>query len=203
MERADTPSEAPVEEPIRQPIQQSTEESIEQPVEQPGGDCAEAEAATRGGPVSHALFRVSRLHRMYAGHLLRRTGLYPGQELLMMRLWEAGPQRQVDLVRTLDSDPATVTRMVQRLQKAGFVRRAACPYDRRVVVIEPTIASRALRHEVEEVWRQLEETTLGSMTAADEAAALRLLGAFEENLTAAASAGADDPAIPIEPPRTA
>ncbi|MBI0384032.1 MarR family transcriptional regulator, partial [Streptomyces albiflaviniger] len=47
--------------------------------------------AAGGGPVSHAIFRLARLHRMLAGQLLRRIGLHPGQELVMMHLWELGP----------------------------------------------------------------------------------------------------------------
>jgi hypothetical protein len=46
------------------------------------------------GPVSRALGRVARIHRATAGELLRSTGLYPGQELLMMHLWEAGAVRR-------------------------------------------------------------------------------------------------------------
>jgi len=34
-------------------------------------------AAAHGGPISHAIFRVARLHRMIAGNLLRRVGLHP------------------------------------------------------------------------------------------------------------------------------
>src|SRR5258707_13766642 len=88
-------------------------------------------AAAHGGPISHALFRVARLHRMVAGNLLRRVGLHPGQELAMMYLWEAGPQRQTDLIRLLDSDAATMTRTIQRLEHAGFVRRSPVTDDKR------------------------------------------------------------------------
>jgi DNA-binding MarR family transcriptional regulator len=70
-----------------------------------------------------SIFRVASLHRMLAGNLLRRIGLHPSQELAVMQLWDAGPQRQTDLVRLLDSDAATMTRTVQRLEAAGFVRR--------------------------------------------------------------------------------
>ncbi|PBC82465.1 hypothetical protein SAMN05428945_2949 [Streptomyces sp. 2224.1] len=36
-----------------------------------------------GRPVSHATFRLARLHRMFAGQLSRRIGLHPGQELVV------------------------------------------------------------------------------------------------------------------------
>ena len=109
-------------------------------------------AAAASGPISHAIFRVARLHRMIAGHLLREVGLHPGQELVMMHLWQTGPQRQVDLVRVLDSDAATMTRTIRRLEHAGFVRRVATPADKRAYLIEPTPASIPLRQRVEGIW---------------------------------------------------
>ena len=50
-------------------------------------------------------------------------GLHPSQELVMMQLWDRGPQGQTALVRLLGSDAATMTRTVKRLEHAGFVRR--------------------------------------------------------------------------------
>src|SRR6476646_3709979 len=101
--------------------------------------------AASGGPVSHAIFRLARLHRMFAGQLLRRIGLHPGQELVMMHLWELGPQRQADLISLLDAAAATMTRTIRRLEHAGFVRRVPLADDQRASLIEPTAASRALR----------------------------------------------------------
>ncbi|MFI9184972.1 MarR family winged helix-turn-helix transcriptional regulator [Streptomyces goshikiensis] len=150
--------------------------------------------AAKGGPVSHAIFRLARLHRMFAGQLLRRIGLHPGQELVMMHLWELGPQRQADLVRLMDSDAATMTRTVRRLEQAGFVRRRPSPTDRRASLIEPTAASQALRHEVERVWSQLEEISTAGLSDDERAAALRTLESLEQNLVRAAA----DPAACAE-----
>lgn len=138
-----------------------------------------------GGPVSHAVFRVARLHRMLAGSLLRRTGLYPGQELVMMHLWDHGPQRQADLIKVLDSDAATMTRTVQRLERAGFVRRRPDPTDARASLIEPTPASKHLRAEIDDIWRQLEQLTVGSLGPAQQRATLSALEVLERNLLTA------------------
>ncbi|WST72581.1 MarR family transcriptional regulator [Streptomyces uncialis] len=146
-------------------------------------------ASARRGPISHAIFRVARLHSMIAGQLLRRVGLHPGQELVMMHLWERGPQRQIDLIRLLDSDAATMTRTVRRLEQAGFVRRRPSESDKRAVIVEPTAASQALRREVEQVWAELEGITAGDSTAAEQAAALCPLEQLERHLT-----------IPARPP---
>ncbi|MEO7126597.1 MAG: MarR family winged helix-turn-helix transcriptional regulator [Nakamurella sp.] len=138
--------------------------------------------AAAGGPISHAIFRVARLHRMLAGSLLRPTGLYPGQELVMMHLWDRGAQRQTDLIKVLDSDAATMTRTIQRLERAGFVRRRPDPSDARAALIEPTPASQHLRAEIENIWRQLESLTLGSLTDAQQQTTLSTLEELERNL---------------------
>jgi DNA-binding MarR family transcriptional regulator len=154
-----------------------------------GGDNTEAArtavrqpAIAAGGPISHAIFRVARLHRMLAGSLLRRTGLYPGQELVMMQLWDEGEQRQADLVKLLDSDAATMTRTIQRLERAGFVRRRRDPTDARASLIEPTPASMHLRAQLNEIWKQLEFLTVDSLAAEQQQAALESLLALERNL---------------------
>ncbi|MFF4574875.1 MarR family winged helix-turn-helix transcriptional regulator [Streptomyces sp. NPDC001410] len=148
-------------------------------------------AAAGGGPVSHAIFRLARLHRMFAGQLLRRIGLHPGQELVMMHLWELGPQRQADLVRLMDSDAATMTRTIKRLEQAGFVRRRPSPTDKRASLIEPTAASQALRQEVEQTWSQLEDLVTADLSPEERTAALLTLERLEHNLARAAADPAD------------
>lgn len=139
------------------------------------------------GPMANAIVRVARLHRMLAGQLLRRVGLHPGQELVMMQLWDLGPQRQIDLVRLLGSDAATMTRTVKRLEHAGFVRRGPSPTDKRATIIEPTEASLALRHQVDEVWAELEECTAGQLSEDRQAEAVQILERIEASLAVAAT----------------
>ncbi|WP_033209576.1 MarR family winged helix-turn-helix transcriptional regulator [Streptomyces bikiniensis] len=139
-------------------------------------------AATRCGPVGHALARVGRLHRIAMGRRLRELGLYPGQELMMMRLWDCGPVRQSELIQSLGLDPSTVTKMLQRLEQSGHVRRGPDPADRRAVLVEATERGQALRTGVEDAWKDLESLSLGGLSAADGAELSRLLGLVAENL---------------------
>ncbi|QDQ98530.1 MarR family winged helix-turn-helix transcriptional regulator [Tomitella fengzijianii] len=157
------------------------------PAETPGPRAGEGsdDILARLAPVSHAIFRVARLHKTLAGQLLREVGMYPNQELVMMRLWAEGPQRQVDLVRMLESEAPTMTRTIKRLEKAGLVRTSRSPEDGRVVIVEATGQSRALRAEVERAWSTLEASTIGEWTAGQRTAALDALAALEANLTEA------------------
>ncbi|MER5197293.1 MarR family winged helix-turn-helix transcriptional regulator [Streptomyces sp. NPDC002755] len=127
---------------------------------------------------------MARAHRATAGQLLRRIGLYARQALLVMRLWEAGPQRQSLMIRHPGLDPSTVTRMVQRLEQAGFVTRTADPEDRRAVLVEATSAGEALRGEVDRVWQELERRTLAGLNDVDQTQLARLLARLEGNLAA-------------------
>lgn len=146
-----------------------------------------------GAPVSEAIFRTARLHRIAAGALLRATGLYPGQEVLMMQLWEHGEQRQSDLIKTLGLDSSTVTKMLQRMEQAGFVTRRRAELDRRVVLVSATRAGQALRAQVEAAWQELEALTVADMTPEEQAIAMKVLNRFAQNLTAGQPGASQSP----------
>ncbi|WP_395571796.1 MarR family winged helix-turn-helix transcriptional regulator [Streptomyces sp. BK79] len=135
------------------------------------------------GPVSHAIFRVARLHKALAGRLLRESGLHPGQELVLMVLWDHGPQRQVDLVEAVESDAPTMARSISRLEKAGLVRRSPSPTDGRAVIVEATEAGLALREKVDGAWAELERLTTAGLGAAQQDEILAALGLLETVLT--------------------
>ncbi|MEU0396728.1 MarR family winged helix-turn-helix transcriptional regulator [Streptomyces sp. NPDC006208] len=153
-------------------------------VPQAQGDpvCDALPHAARGGPVSHALSRVARLHRIAAGKLLKDLGLYPGQEFLMMQLWGAGPVRQSELIKAVDLDPSTVTKMLQRLEQTGHVRRRPDPDDRRAVVVEATERSCALLADMSAAWTELEQHTLAGLDENERRELARLLGKVEASL---------------------
>lgn len=148
--------------------------------------------AALGGPVSNALIRVTRLHMMRARQLLHGLGLHTGHELLLMHLWDSGPQRQADLAAEFDTDSASMTRTVQRLERAGFVCRRPDPDDGRATLVDSTPAGLALRGRIERLWTELEAATVGDMTVSQRSQLLRGLQYLETNLAAATT----DHAVP-------
>jgi len=135
------------------------------------------------GAVSQALGRVARLHRAAAGELLKSSGLYPGQELLMMHLWEMGSVRQADLIDALGVDPPTLTKMLQRLERTGNVTRTTDPADRRAVLVEATETSNALGPKIEAAWKTLEQRTVAALDPAERTELLRLLEKVAANFS--------------------
>lgn len=158
---------------------------------------APSSTAASGGPVSNALVRVTRLHRLRARQLLLIVGLHPGHELLLMHLWDSGPQRQSDLAAVFDTDSASMTRTVQRLERAGFVRRRPDPDDGRATLVDCTTAGMALRERIERLWSQLEVDTVGEMPARVRAELLRGLEHLEANLMVASTGGAESSAVRV------
>jgi DNA-binding MarR family transcriptional regulator len=143
----------------------------------------EPQAAT-GGPISHAIFRLAKAHSALAGRLLRDAGLHVGQEMIMMLLWENGPMRQTAITTELGfTDSAGTTRKVQRLERAGYVRRVPDPGDGRATLVAPTAAGHALRARIEAIWTDLEGLTVGDMTDAEQAETLAGLRRLEKQVS--------------------
>ena len=106
-----------------------------------------------------------------------------------MHLWDAGPQRQADLAAEFDTDSASMTRTVQRLERAGLVRRRPDPDDGRATLVDSTPAGLALRCRVDRLWNELEADTVGEMSDSLQRQLLRGMQYLEANL---ASATADE-----------
>ncbi|GHB69634.1 hypothetical protein GCM10010377_70420 [Streptomyces viridiviolaceus] len=159
----------------------STARDSRQPSEQ---ICAmgDAPSGATWGRVSHALFRAGRLHRVHAGTLLRRVGLYPGQEILLMLLWDEDHRAQADLIRALALDASTVTKMLQRLEQAGFITRSPSPTDRRASIVSLTDAGQALRDQVADLWHELEQDATTLLSEEETTAVTGMLNQIEEGL---------------------
>jgi DNA-binding MarR family transcriptional regulator len=128
------------------------------------------------------LAQVCRLHHTRAHTLLESLGLYRGQPPMLHALWRQEGLTHSELAELLHVRPATITRMLQRMEKAGFVERRQDAEDRRVSRVYLTQAGRAIQSGVQRVWRTLEAETLAGMTPEERALLERLLARVRENL---------------------
>jgi len=143
------------------------------------------------GPIVHTIYRISLKNRAVIGSLLRPLGLYPGQEILLMQLWEHDGCSQAVLVDILGVDHSTVTRMLQRLEAAGMVVRRPSTHDRRVMLVSLTDAGRRLRGEIERVWRELERRTTAHLSEREREQLLGLLASVEAHMRPPVAADGD------------
>lgn len=99
-----------------------------------------------------------------------------------MHLWETGPQRQTDLMKVFDADSGSMTRSVQRLERAGLLSREPDATDRRATKVQVTEAALQLRPLIEGLWADLEAITTARMTDNQQIELLDRLGQAEQNL---------------------
>lgn len=108
--------------------------------------------------------------------------MYPGQELILLQLWEQEGLAHSDLVERCRVEAPTVSRTLQRMEAMGFVVRRQDPDDARVSRVYLTERGRALREPVERVWTDVEARSMGGFTAEERMLLRRLLLAVRHNL---------------------
>ncbi|STY28296.1 transcriptional regulator [Legionella wadsworthii] len=111
--------------------------------------------AVEGNELSYLIFLLARTHRGMASELLRPFNLYPGQELLLMQLWDKDGQSQIELICRLGLDASTVTKMVQRLECQGHITRTPSTTDKRVMQVNLTSSGKRLKTKVKKMWATL------------------------------------------------
>jgi DNA-binding MarR family transcriptional regulator len=77
----------------------------------------------------------------------------------LLALWEQEGFTQTELADRLKITPATVTKMLQRMEKTGFIQRKPDAKDQRASRVYLTKAGRAIQDDVEVVWKTMEAET--------------------------------------------
>lgn len=129
------------------------------------------------------LSQVCRLHYVRAQNLLDAIGIYRGQPPVLYVLHEQEGLTQSELAARLEVAPATVTKMLQRLERAGFVQRQTDSEDQRVSRVYLTDAGRAIQGEVVTALGRLAAETFYSFTVEERIVLRRLMIDMRENLS--------------------
>jgi DNA-binding MarR family transcriptional regulator len=110
------------------------------------------------------LAQICRLKHARIHTLLEGLGLYRGQPPVLQALWEQEGLMHTELARRLHVQPATITKMLKRMEKAGFIERRPDLEDHRVSRVYLTEAGQTVRSDVQQVWHQLEEEAFSGLT---------------------------------------
>lgn len=128
------------------------------------------------------LAQVCRLHYGRARVLLEAIGLYRGQPPLLFILIEQEGLTHTELAARLSVTPATVTIMLRRMEKAGFVQRRPDAEDQRVSRVYLTLAGRAIQAEMAAVLRAQAAETFAGFSVEELGLLQRLLARTRDNL---------------------
>jgi DNA-binding MarR family transcriptional regulator len=136
------------------------------------------------GPLSldFLLAQVSRLHHHRAHELLEKFGLYRGQPPVLFALQEQDGLTHSELAERLGIAPATTTKMIQRMEKAGFVKRQSDAKDQRVSRVYLTKAGRAVHSKLEAILQQMEIENFRGFNKEEQVVLRNFLLRLRENL---------------------
>jgi DNA-binding MarR family transcriptional regulator len=128
---------------------------------------------------------VNYLARLLAGALYRRIGQHgvnTGQFPVLLALWEQDGVTQASLVEQLAVEQPTMAGTLQRMERAGLIKRVADPDDRRQAHIHLTRKGRALEEALVAGAKETNAIALGGVTAAEATVFVKLARRMIENL---------------------
>ena len=109
-------------------------------------------------------------------------GVTAAQFIVMTRLATADRRKSAsDLCKEMSYDAGAMTRMIDRLESKGLIRRARCPQDRRLVYLEMTEQGRAAYPRLREISMAIQNRFLRGFSRADARQLEGLLGRMLEN----------------------
>jgi DNA-binding MarR family transcriptional regulator len=129
------------------------------------------------------LLRTADVVRRYIARVLEPYGITPQQFNVLRILRGAGPGGIPTLTiaeRMIEEAPG-ITRLLDRLEAKGMVRRQRCPEDRRQVLCHATPQALDLLGRIDGAMNEADEAALGTLSEKDKAELIRLLDAIRSS----------------------
>lgn len=112
-------------------------------------------------------------------------GLVPSHGDIMVQLFAHQPMAMQELARAVNRDPSTVTALVGKLVRAGYVTTARSAADGRVIEVSLTDKGAALRRDFDAISERLVDTQMQSIDDAAFAITCATLDAIRGNFSRA------------------
>ncbi|SRR5581483_2509664 len=145
-------------------------------------------------PKREMAFLINDLARMLKTHVdqqARRYGMTRAQWAVLARLGRAEGLKQSDLAESLDIQPITLTRLVDRLCDNGLIERRSDPNDRRAKRLFLTPQARPLMERLAVLGEAIMDDVLAGISESDIGLMLSKLGQAKENLRLAIQKNSD------------
>lgn len=132
-------------------------------------------------------------------------GLSSAQWRLLVHVLREGPVSQARLADWLEIEPISVSRLIDRMQKSGWVMRQPDPQDRRVQLISATESTLAIRHELKAMATAIYDEAMAGLDPTARAALIAGLTSVIATVSTTLSVGAplcsapDSPTHPRDP----
>lgn len=130
----------------------------------------------------HTFLHAIRLHYHRTFTLLEKDGIYPGQPPLLRMLYTTNGQSQKELAKKLNIKPATLTVMLKRLEKTGFIEKKHDEKDLRISRVYLTDKGTEAYYKVDKTLKQIENECFLNFSKEEKVIFRRLLMQMENNL---------------------
>ncbi len=134
--------------------------------------------------IGYLLSDSGRLLRKTFDERVRSLGLTAVQARLLMNLVKFPDNNQAFYAERIEVEPITLTRIVDRMEEAGWVERVFDPNDRRARLLHLTDKSREIVEPLRVIVAALVEDMAEGLTAQEQDMLARLLEKVSANLTA-------------------
>jgi DNA-binding MarR family transcriptional regulator len=131
-------------------------------------------------------YLIADLSRLYGRVFDRRAahlGLTRVQWRALKRIHQAEGITQTELADLMDMEPIAVGRVLDRLQKAGFIERHSDPNDRRVWRLHLSPQSAQIMEAIEQVSVGVRQDSVAGVDPGELATALKVLTHIRETLS--------------------
>ena len=125
---------------------------------------------------------IFRHFRLGLSRRLEPLGLTPPQYGVLMLLDHHRSLSVTEIARLAEADSPTICRILDRLEKHGFVTRAQDVTDRRCLTMGLSVAGRALSDTCRSYSQEIEEAMLVDFSAAERALLLSMLQRLLHNV---------------------
>jgi MarR family transcriptional regulator, transcriptional regulator for hemolysin len=138
---------------------------------------------------------VARLLRTYADQRARDLGMTRAQWAVLARIESSEGLKQIELAETLDLQPITLTRLIDRLCDSGLIERRSDPDDRRAKRLYLTPAARPVLDGLARLGKDMMTTVLAGLEPVAVEQLLAQLLTLKANLRAAMAERANETAM--------
>ena len=134
------------------------------------------------GELNRLLVRVSRVHYRRSFSEFAKFGITKGQPQILNFLARNDGCIQRELCDSCHLEPATVTKLLANMEKAGLIERRNEPGNRRNLCVFLTQKGREAQQYVEQVHTQIEQECFAGFSEAEKEQAAQLLKRIADNL---------------------
>jgi DNA-binding MarR family transcriptional regulator len=135
-------------------------------------------------PVGYLLHEVAKLMKRRFEEETRIYDLTLAQFRILAEVWRSPGATQAALAAAIDSDPMTVSGVLDRLEKRGLLERTPNPQDSRAKVARITPAGETMVGEVRKTGLVIYEDAMRGIGKADQKILAEALGCIRDNLNA-------------------